>query len=110
MDSWLGSASYSTNPYVQLYYSMLSEAKQKVRNDYEPWRRKFDTLLEKALQEIGINPKPTTKLIGGPDSNKLFENFVKTDKYGEERFITEKDEEFSKLGKAQQELLNLFRV
>lgn len=72
---------------------MLSEAKQKVRNDYEPWRRKFDKLLEAALREIGINPKPTTKLIGGPDSNILFEKFIKSNEYNEERFITETDEE-----------------
>lgn len=105
LDTWLGSASYSTNPYVQLYYTMLSSAKQKVRNDYEPWRRKFDKLLENALKEIGINPKPATKLIGGPDSNKLFERFVKKDKFGNEFFITEEDEEFNELGSAQQELL-----
>lgn len=105
LDTWIGSASYSTNPYVQLYYKMLTDAKQKVRNDYEPWRRKFDKLLEAALREIGINPKPATKLIGGPDSNVLFEKFVKSNEYNEERFIVETDEEWNTLGSAQQELL-----
>lgn len=109
MDTWVGSASYSTNPYVQLYYKMLTEAKQRVRNDYEPWRRKFDKLMENALSEIGINPKPVTKLIGGPNTKVLMDKFIKIDEHNNERFVTdtkkEDQVEWNALGPAQQELL-----
>lgn len=68
---------------------MLTDAKQKVRNDYEPWRRKFDKLLEAALTEIGVDPKPITKLIGGPNSKVLMDKFIKLDKNNNERFVTD---------------------
>ncbi len=71
MDQWLGSATASTNPYVQIYYKLLSERKQEARTKYETWRRKFDTIINRLVKER--TGKPLTSLVGGVDRAKLFE-------------------------------------
>jgi len=93
LDTWLGSASYSTNPYVQLYYKILTEQKQKARTKYQTWREKFDGLLKKALNEAGLGS--ATKLVGGPKRDALFSKLLVEDVHGETsevRIVTDKDE------------------
>lgn len=96
MDKWLGSPSSSTNPYVQLYYSMLTEQKQKSRDAYNAWRAKFNALLNKVLVEQ--KQKPLTTLVGGVNSKKTFawayKKIPKGDNYME-RLYTSKDPEWS---------------
>lgn len=47
---------------------MLSERKQKARDDYRSWRAKFETLLEKVLKD----KRPLTTLVGGINSKDTF--------------------------------------
>lgn len=54
MDQYFGSASYSTNPYVQLYNKVVQEQKQEAANKYNTWRRKFETLTSELMKEMGI--------------------------------------------------------
>jgi hypothetical protein len=94
MDSWLGSASASTNPYVQLYYSLLTEQKQKSRNLYETWRAQYDALYKQLLNESGL--KASQNMIGGVNREKLFAFAYKTVVKGNTsvvRYITKDDTE-----------------
>lgn len=81
MDNWLGSASYSTNPYIQIYHKILSEQKQLARNKYETWRAKFNKLLQVALEEIGATS--VTNYVGGPNRDALFQKLLVTNVHGE---------------------------
>lgn len=71
---------------------MLSEQKQKARDEYRTWRAKFEILLEKVLKD----KRPLTTLIGGINSKDTFSWAYKKIKKGDgytERFYTSKDAE-----------------
>lgn len=102
MDRWLGSASSSTNPYVKLYYRMLTESKQQARDKYLNWREQFDGFIRRLQKESGL--KPAQSLIGGTNREALFGFALKQTQVGEDihtRFITEKDTEFASLNDTQ---------
>ena len=81
MDNWLGSASYSTNPYVQLYHKILCEQKQKARDKYETWRAQFNKLLTDGLKELGLTS--VTNYFGGPNREVLFNKLLVVTQNGE---------------------------
>lgn len=101
-DNWIGSASYSHNPYVQMYYRLLSEQKQKSRKDYMTWKEKFNKLLENVLRVNG--EQKVTRWVGGVNREKVFEKFYITETYGEtvkRRLVTNKpidEQRYSQLG------------
>lgn len=106
MDRWLGSASASTNPYVKMYYSLLTDSKQKARNKYLTWREKFNALIRELQKESG--GKPLTSLIGGTNREKLFGFALKREQLGDSirtRFITEKDSEWKSLTATQKKFV-----
>ncbi len=106
MEKWLGSPTSSTNPYVKLYYSELSKAKNAHRKEYTEWRIKFDDILKRLQAAKGL--KPVTSIIGGVDRQKLYGFAIKTEGSGEsirERFVTENDAEWDKLSAIEQEFL-----
>lgn len=106
MDRWLGSPSASTNPYVKMYYSLLTENKQKARNKYLTWREKLNALIRALQKESGT--KPITSLIGGTNREKLFGFALKKEEVGDTfrtRFVTEKDSEWSSLTDTQKKFL-----
>lgn len=94
MDSWLGSASASTNPFIQLYYHALTEQSQKARNEYQLWNAKFKTLLSNLLKSKGITL--AARKIGGIDKLDLYKNILirTTTPSGENilRFILEEED------------------
>ncbi|MFN7302833.1 MAG: PD-(D/E)XK nuclease family protein [Bacteroidota bacterium] len=99
MDRWLGSASASTNPYVKLYTQVLTQQKQKAREDYLTWRGKYDKILTKLAQErTGL---PITKLIKGIDRNKLFSFAYKGD-----RLYHSGDPEYKNMTQTEREFLD----
>jgi len=104
LDRYLGSQSYSTNPYVQLYYKELSKAKQASRDQYELWNSKHDGLLKKLIESKGL--KALSRMIGGTDREKLFAFAYKMDTKHRRRLIHSGDTEFKKLTKIEQEYLN----
>ena len=104
LDRYLGSQSYSTNPYVQLYYKELSKAKQSSRNQYEQWTAQHDKFL-KALIE-SKNLKAVSRLIGGVDRDQLFKFAYKADKANTKRLIHKTDVEFDNLLPAEKAYLN----
>lgn len=102
MDTWLGSPSSSTNPYVSLYYKILQEQKQAATNKYSKWRTKFSALIKKLAHEEGISDIAfgAGAIIGGASKEKLFSWMIKTEAVGEvtkHRFITEADPEYATL-------------
>lgn len=113
MDRWLGSPSASTNPYVQLYYKMLQENKNKAEKQYLDWKRTYDALLEKLIKSSGLTSVPgalTRNLIGGVNKTELFKFAYKKVKYEEgdaviERYVVKEDPEWEKLTKIQQDFL-----
>jgi hypothetical protein len=100
MDQYFGSASYSTNPYVQLYNKIVQEQKQEAATKYTSWRRKFDSLTTELMREAGI---PNWKLgigslIGGVNRHNLFKFAYKDYKSGDvvkTRFVTPSDPEWA---------------
>lgn len=83
---------------------MLTEAKKKVRDDYNPWREGFDKVTNELIKESGL--KPLTNLIGGIDRTKLYSFAWKMDIDKGRRLIHNKDNEFNSLLPAQKAYLN----
>ena len=103
LDRYLGSQSYSTNPYVQLYYKELSKAKQRSRDTYEKITNTHDSLLQKLIADKGL--KAASRLIGGVDREKLFGNLFISDEAHKKRLMHSGDKEFNNLSKAEQNYL-----
>lgn len=99
MDRWLGSNTAATNPYVKMYYSILSEKKQHARTAYGKWRAEFDNVLNPLIVER--TGKPFTKVVGGVDRTKLFEWAYKGD-----RLYHSEDAEYNHFTKAQKNFLD----
>ncbi len=106
VDRWLGSQSYSTNPYVQMYYKSLSTAKQASRAQYENWNVMHDKKLKALIEYKGL--KAVSRIVGGVNRDKLFSFAYKTDMKNNifKRLITSEDAEFSKLSSVEQDYLN----
>jgi hypothetical protein len=118
MDRWLGSPSSSTNPYVQIYYKQLSEAKDEAESFVQEWKREYDAKLKPVVAEYytstGLSVsealgKMTKGYLGGINKQKLFAPLYKKEQKGEEiittRLLTKNDAEFSSLTTAQQNFL-----
>lgn len=102
MDQFFGSASASTNPHVQLYYTVVQEAKQEASTNYNKWRDKFEAYVRALAREQGISDFKfgAGSLIGGVDNRKLLGWIVKEEKIGDmvsHRFMTTKDAEYANL-------------
>lgn len=108
MDRFLGSASYSTNPYVQMYYKELTKKKQKARVTYEKWVSEHDKLLKALINHKGL--KPISRLIGGVDRKALFDELYVTKEDANKkvinRLIISTDPEFQKLSPQAKAYLN----
>jgi len=107
MDRWVGSSTSSTNPYVKIYYNMLSANKQKSRDQYTDWRAKFDALLLKLMTEKGL--KPVSTLVGGVNRKKLFEFAYKNESVDDNirrRLIHSDDAEYKPLSDTEKALLD----
>lgn len=111
MDNWVGTASASTNPYVQLYYKLLQDHKQEANEKYLTWRSKFESLTKALMRDAGIPEWKTGigSLVGGIDSDELFGFAIKSEKVGDvvkNRYVTEKDAEWNKLSDTQKKFMN----
>lgn len=107
MDRWLGSASASTNPYVKIYYRMMTENKQKARDEYQFWREKFDGLINKLMVEKNL--KPLTTLIGGVNRTELFRFAYKNEGAGDDirrRLVHNEDPEYKLLSNTEQSFID----
>lgn len=111
LDSWIGSGSSSTNPYVQLYYKIMQEQKQKASDDYRTWRDKFNALIKALAREEGISELKfgVGSLIGGVNKEKLLGWMIKTEEFDDtlvHRFITKEDAEWPPAGSIKEKLAN----
>lgn len=108
MDSWIGSASASTNMYVQLYYSMLSQQKTELNKVKTEWNKRHKVLLENLAKSLGIS-RGLNSYIGGTDNVKLFDWMYVKNENGVQRYLTDTLEEdkqrFNQLSKAQKDYL-----
>lgn len=104
LDRYLGSQSYSTNPYVQMYYKELSKAKQISRDHNEKNVAKHDYLLKQVIDYMGL--KPISRLVGGVDRQKLFEFAFISDKNHVKRLKVAGEPEFEALHQTQKDYLN----
>lgn len=84
MDTWLGSMSASTNPYVQLYYKVLSEAKQEANEASAVWETQLHSWIKRLMRDAGMSnwKLGLGSLIGGVDREKLFGFVYKQYNYG----------------------------
>lgn len=110
MESWVGSASSSTNPYVQLYYSFLQTQKNKAARETSNWESTFDSLLQALRKEANSKDflgKVTRNFLGGDDSAKLF-GFAYIKENNKLRFLTPETDaaEWAKLTAIQQRFLS----
>jgi hypothetical protein len=110
MDAYLGSQSYSTNPYVQLYYKELSKSKQLARDNNHRVTRQFDILLAKLIKSKGL--VSVSRFIGGVNREKLFAFAFKTDAavQSKHRLIHDDDAEFKNLTPIEKEFLNFINT
>lgn len=104
MDRYLGSQSYSTNPYVQMYYKELSKGKQKSRDIYEKNTHQFDSLLQKLIESKGL--KSVSRFVGGVDRQELFKFAFISDKNNKRRLKHRDDAEFEALSQIEKDFLN----
>jgi len=109
LDSFIGSPSASTNPYIQVYYKFVTEQKQKARDEYVTWRAEFDKLLAKLSEEkggIGQN------WIGGKNRLELFSFAIKKTQVGaytQHRLFTKEDPEYkNNMTKTEQAFIDFF--
>ena len=119
MDRWLGSPSSSTNPYVQLYYKQLSEAKDTAESKIQEWKREYDAKLKPLVRDhytsggLSISEalgKMTRGYLGGINKQKLFAPLYKKElREGEmvvTRLLTDNDAEYKSLTDNQKRFLD----
>jgi len=107
MDEFLGSSSFSTHPYVQFYYKMLSEAKLDARKNYDKWVSQYRVITKALVDASGLPNK--SGYVGGIDRNKLFKPLFMETQQGAttmRRLYHSGDTEFKNLTTAQQNYLN----